>query len=492
MQEQSAQGWQSGVRRTLAGARRGSFLPLVLLASLLAGCAGSSVFVPYPTTAQTYRQALDTGKPESGVKAIGSKTQSADGMLYLLERARIQQLEGLTEASKIDFAAAITRFQEQDDRATISASSLAASGLSLYSNDNARPYQGRTYERVFVHQYQALNYLAQGDVPGALVEVRRANQVQVEALAKKADAVDDAREKSERDAKTKGLNASDYDKFFSDMDLAAGRVKSGFQNAATFYLSGLIYEATGQTNDAYIDYRKALEIVPDNPYLQKDAVRTGARAGMDDVQKLARQYQLPLPARPSAADAAQGELVVYLEEGLAPVKQPVTIPVYTNRTANYVSFPLYRSVPSPQPITVTVNGQTHQTALLTDTRALAVRTLKDEVWDLLVHSFLRLIAKQELQRNTLRNSQKSDEALILGLATMLFTVATDQADLRSWLTLPGSAQVLRLPLAEGEHQIALPNRPGQAPVTVQIRKGKPTLLHLTVLPGSIYSRIYPL
>jgi hypothetical protein len=47
-------------------------------------------------------------------------------------------------------------------------------------------------------------------------------------------------------------------------------------------------------------------------------------------------------------------------------------------------------------------------------------------------------------------------------------------------------------LAEGDHQIALPGRPGQAPIPVQIRKGKATLLHLTVLPGSIYSRVYPL
>lgn len=493
MREKSIQGRDSDlIGETPATRWRGRFLPLVLLASLLAGCAGSSVFIPYPNTAQAYRQALDTGKPENGVKAIGSKTQSADGMLYLLERARIQQLEGRTDGSKTDFDAAIARFQAQDERATISASALAASGLSLYSNDNARPYQGRTYERVFVHQYQALNYLAKGDVQGALVEVRRANLVQVEALAKKADAVDEAREKSERDARSKGLNPENYDKFFNEMDLAAGRVKSSFQNAATFYLSALIYEATGQTNDAYIDYRKALEIAPDNPYLQKDVVRTGLRSGMDDAKKLAQQLKLPTTAAAVAPAEGEGELVVYLEEGLAPVKQPVNIPVYTINTTNYVSFPVYRSVPAPQAYTLAVNGVTHQTQLLTDTRALAVRTLKDEVWDLLVHSFLRLIAKQELQRNVSRNSQKSDEALILGLATMIFTVATDQADLRSWLTLPGSAQVMRLSLAEGEHQIALPNRPGQAPITVQIRKGKPTLLHLTVLPGSIYSRVYPL
>jgi hypothetical protein len=478
--------------RTASGRRR-SFLPLVLLATLLTGCAGSSVFIPYPATAQSYRQALDTGQPATAAKAIGSKTGSADGMLYLLERGRIRQLEGQAEASQADFAAAIARFQAQDERATISASALAASGMSLYSNDNARPYQGRTYERVFVHQYQALNYLAKGDVQGALVEVRRANQVQVEALARKAGAVDEAREESEKDARARGLNADDYDPFFNEMDLAAGRVKSGFQNAATFYLSGLIYEATGQINDAYIDYRKALEIAPDNPYLQKDVVRTGLRAGMDDVRKLAQQHKIPANLAALTPAPGQGELVIYLEEGFAPVKQPVTIPIYTQRTANYIAFPLYRSVPAPQPLTLSVNGSTQQSTVLTDTRALAVRTLKDETWDLLVHSFLRLMAKQDLQRNALRGSgKKNDETLLLGLAAMLFTVATDQADLRSWLTLPGSAQVLRLPLAAGEHQIALPDRPGQEPINVEVRPGRPTLLHLTVLPGSIYSRIYPL
>ncbi|MGJ4749147.1 tetratricopeptide repeat protein, partial [Leptospira sp. SA-E8] len=134
----------------------------------------------------------------------------------------------------------------------------------------------------------------------------------------------------------------DYDRFFSDMDLAAGRVKSSFQNAATFYLSGLIYEATGQFNDAYIDYRKALEIAPDNSYLQKDVVRTGLRSGMDDAKKLAQQLKLPIAPPASkqaqtqdpAQNPAQGELVIYLEEGLVPAKQPVSIPIFTNRTSN--------------------------------------------------------------------------------------------------------------------------------------------------------------
>ena len=48
---------------------------------------------------------------------------------------------------------------------------------------------------------------------------------------------------------------------------------------------------------------------------------------------------------------------------------------------------------------------------------------------------------------------------------------------------------LRLPLAAGEHTVSLP---GLAPVTVEVRNGRPTLVHLAVLPGKTYSRVYPL
>ncbi|HEX6592823.1 MAG TPA: hypothetical protein VF050_12570, partial [Moraxellaceae bacterium] len=155
----------------------------LLLPVILGGCAAGSVLTPYPSTASAYRAALDAGTPEAAVTRIGKKTESADGMLYLLEKGRIEQLGEASDASRDDFDKAIGRFSQQDDKAIISASSYAASGASLLTNDNARPYEGRTYERVFVHQYQALNYLAKGDATGALVEVRRANQVQVDALA---------------------------------------------------------------------------------------------------------------------------------------------------------------------------------------------------------------------------------------------------------------------------------------------------------------------
>lgn len=449
------------------------FLPV-----LLGGCAASSVFSPYPVQAAAYRAALDAGTPDAGVARIGTKTESADGILYLLEKARLEQLAGQHATSKTDFDAALAGFDRQADKAIISASSYAASGASLLTNDNARPYEGRVYERVFVHQYQALNYLAAGDTTGALVEVRRANQVQVDALGKKDGKVDAARE----DAQKKGLDESRYDNYFSAMDLAAGRVKSGFQNAATFYLSGLIYEAAGQTNDAYIDYRKALELVPDNTYLQKDVVRTGLKVGLDDAKKLARQIGTATAVGPKKGE---GELVIYVEEDYAPVKQGVGIPIWTTKTLNTVSFPVYPASPTPAPVYVQVDGMALQTALLVDTRALAVRTLKDEVPAMLARAFLRLLTKQEMQRQ----AQKQDTTGLLSLVTTVYSLVTDQPDLRSWLTLPGSGQIIRIPLSAGTHRVSLPNL---APLDIEVRNGRPTLVHLAVLRGKTYSYLYPL
>jgi len=452
---------------------------LLMLPVWLGGCAASSVLTPYPAQAAQWQRSLEHSQPGTALATLAKKRNTADRLLYLQERGRVSQLASDAEASQTDFDVVIGLYRTEEERALISASATLASGASLLTNDNARPYTGKLFERVFVHQYQALNYLAIGDASAALVEVRRANLIQNEALAKKENTVDQARS----DAEQNGFDADRYDRYFSSMDVAAGRVKTGFQNAATFYLSGLIYEATGNTNDAYIDYRKALELVPNNPYVQRDVVRTGLKTGIEDAQKLARQIgNVPIGPKPG-----EGELVLYLEEGYVPAKVPVSIPIWTSKTLNTVSFPVYAgNVPEPTPLVVDVSGQQLQTGLLVDTRALAVRTLKDELPGMLARAFMRLLTKQEMQRQL----QRQDSSGLLGLAGTLYSLVTDQADLRSWLTLPGSGQVLRLPLAAGTHRVAVPGM--SAPLNVAIRNGRPTLVHLAVLPGRTYSRIYPL
>ena len=105
---------------------------------------------------------------------LASNSDSQDGLLYLQELGRLQQLAGDTAASKVAFQGAFARYEAADAEARLRVSGMAAGTASLITNDNALPYNGYAYERIFAHAYQALNYLSEGDGEGAQVELRRA------------------------------------------------------------------------------------------------------------------------------------------------------------------------------------------------------------------------------------------------------------------------------------------------------------------------------
>lgn len=437
------------------------------------GCSASSVFKPYPFQAKVYRTAMQTTQVEPVLKDLEDRTSSSDGLLYSLEKGRVEFVSGLYAESQKSFENALGFYNKIENKSTVSVSSYAASGASLLTNDNAKPYESYPYERVFLHQYQALNYLAQKDAQGALVEVRRANEIQKQLLKKYESKVDDAQSKSSE------FSAQNYDKYFSGMEYAAGRVKNAFQNSATFYLSGLIYEMSGEDNDAYIDYRKALEINPDNVFLQRDVLRLGTKLGMPDMDKLARQ----LGAKANKVKSGQGQIAVLVEEGFVPEKLPIEIGIWTSNSINQLAFPFYGETPPPQAISLTVAGDIYQAAPLVDSRALAVRALKDDVPGMLLRAFLRLQAKQRMQREM----RKNDQTGLLGLASSLYSLVTDKADLRSWLTLPGSVQVARVNVAVGDQVILLPDG---APISVNVKNQQTTLVYVVRVGNQVYSHVF--
>ena len=150
------------------------YLTLLTLLGFITGCSTSSVFTPYPARALSYQQALSTGTPQPALDANKKQLASRDALLALLEQGRIQQLAGDYTASKQSFTLALAKLDAIGQRATISVSHTASQGTALVTNDNAIPYQSNDYERIFVHQFQALNYIALNDKEGALVEMRRA------------------------------------------------------------------------------------------------------------------------------------------------------------------------------------------------------------------------------------------------------------------------------------------------------------------------------
>ena len=255
---------QYAVRNSVRGA-------LLLCGVSLGGCAsvfretavGPNGLAP---AEQRLRDALADGRWEAAVKAASSTKRGAprDRLLRDLFAGTAAYYAGRWEESADAFERAASL---ADDRYTKSASRAA---LALTTNDLALPYVPGQNERLLVHYYALLAWLRRGSLPDAAVEARRL-----------------------------GFLMQQYD---------AGRTPlDGPTRALLRYVSGAVFAAAGDANDAAVAFRnaRALDagVLPDTALLGDDAPDgfTGAAtAPWDDVR---------------AASADSGDVLVLLEQG---------------------------------------------------------------------------------------------------------------------------------------------------------------------------------
>ncbi|OGU17788.1 MAG: hypothetical protein A2076_10795 [Geobacteraceae bacterium GWC2_53_11] len=456
---------------------------------VMTGCAATSTFTAYPHKIHPLMASLASRTPLDLSQCLLSECQSKDLILYNMERGRYAQIVGKNDVSMADFKTSMDKISENDQKALISASDVGANVAATLVNDNAIPYEGEGYERVLLHHYQALNYLKKKDVEGAGVEVRRANAEQNESLKR----FEKELEKSQEEASEKNVTASSSSKIdtqYAQMDEVAGKVKNSFQNAYTFYLSGFVYELLQQPNDAYIDYKKALEIYPENKYLQKDVLRLAAKLDMrDDLDELSKRFSLD-PSQKFVLESAagSGELLVLFEDGFAPEKHEVKISLPINRNIVSIAFPIYQEKWSSQtPLLLLNNNELiGNTEPICDIRALAVKALKEKVPMLATRQIIRAVAK------AVTASEAKKKMGELGqFAANVWNIVSESADLRSWLTLPSNAQILRTTLPAGSYKLSLkhPMAGGSPTVNVEIAANGKTVLQVTRTGPQLYTTV---
>ena len=448
-------------------------LRLFILIFFLNGCATSSIFNPYPSQLAEIKSNVENGDFPNALKTLDKKRNSKDKTLYMLERGRISQLQGDEDVSLSDFELAINSEVIADEKARISASGTVASGLALFSNDNAIGYQASSYERVMMHHYQAINYLKKKDVEGAGVEVRRAALEQRDAMERHSKAIAQAEKEARTNNYNPAENSAQINQRFAAMYTAAGDVKNSFQNAYTFYVSGLIYELLGEPNDAYIDYKKALEIYPGNTVVQQDLLRLSRNLGFNEDYDI---FSKKFNHQGEKAKPGEGELVILYEDGYVPVKEEIGIPIGARRTIHTVSFPIYRDL-SRQTGRLSLSnelGVIGYTSMICDFRALAVKDLQEKLPGIVIRQVLRLIAKEGMRKTADNNLGAAGS-----IAAIIFNVVSERADRRSWLTLPRNAQILRVRLPAGVQELNLSSSNGERDtISVNIREDKMSILHV--------------
>ena len=460
----------------------------VLCAVAMSGC---STYSHYPQgMEQTTLHSLRAGKRVDAEKNFGPRTRGNSGILFALEMGRVAQLEGDYEISRRAFATAMDATREQDEKAVISASGAAAQSTAVLVNDKAIPYRAADYERTLMHHYQIVNYLGLQDLTGAGVEVRRANKTQNDARQRRVREVERAKSSQQHEPgdDQDAERDSHLIPVYAGLDEMAGSVKYSFQNAATLFLSGVVWEMLGEQNDAYIDYKKAIEIYPDNVYLQRAVIRLSQRLGMrEDAADFSRRF--PAAAAVAAVPQDRARLVVIFEQGLAPAKSDLTLayPLPSANSIGTISLPMYAGAPPPLiPAAVRVSGKSvGNTAPLCNVSALAARALADQMPGILTRQVARAVAKGVAAKAAKDSGEGWAELLVT-----LYNLVSEQPDLRSWLTLPAHIQALDAWAEPGTKNVevtAAGTTVFSGPVT--FTEGRATIIYITSIDLAVYSHV---
>jgi hypothetical protein len=323
---------------------------------------------------------------------------------------------------------------------------------SYLSNPNLTMYRGEDHEHLMLLYFKAINYLKMGRPEQALVECRRLN-IRLNQLSDKYQ----SENKYQRDA------------FIHN-------------------LMGIIYQSTGDFNNAFIAYRNAVEIYEEDYnrlfsvgtplQLKKDLLNAAWWTGFtDEFRKFQEQFGMEdyLPEKPEA------ELVFFWHNGLSPVKSEWNINfvidhradnmvVFTNDGLGIsfpfqvekqeeksdlqrleffrVAFPRYDERPEYyRRASVHIDSLVFPLELSEDISKIAFYSLRERM----VQEFSKGLLRAALKKAAEMSLRKEDE----GLAALIGVVnaITEKADTRNWQTLPHSIYYTRVPLRSGPNEV---------------------------------------
>jgi len=419
-------------RQKLPGQRFVSWL-FITVVFVLQGCSH------YAEKNQDIRDQLMTGRPDIALSVFEREVHdNSDRVLTHLHKAMLKRMIGEFAASNKDFEIAK---KDIADLYTVSVTQVAG---SLVVNDTIRDYAGDRYEQVLLHAYMALNYL-------------NLNQLD--------------------DARSEMVQADLKMREWGDVPL---------QNPFVHYLSGLIFEASAQYDQALIAYRKAMQVykttikkhgivVP--VQLQKDFARMLTRQGLvNELRQLSYEYDTAFNAK---AEKDKGYLVALLDNGLGPIKSQHLImswsPVINRRVK--IALPVYEERAGPvNKARLEIAGQRHNFNRVENVDAMARSALYDALPAISARALARMIVKYQSGKQTEKRAGG-----VVGSIFKLGNLATEIADTRNWSSLPQEIQLTRVALPAGEYTATVEIMgPGgvidSMPHTITIEAGKLTFI----------------
>ncbi len=343
------------------------------------------------------------------------------------------------------------------------------------TNDLVIPYRGYPFERVMINLLNSLNYAETGDWNGALVETRKIRlklQTYNQNYPKTANAPGKFAQYQGQAVQLMASHHIDYNpsQLNHYTDDAFARFLSGVYQEAQVNQGGVNYSS------AMISYRKALDTyaknqalyqVPIPSFVVPALLRTTEAAGRVNLLKRLQRTFPGVSFIHSSSFEQMGHVLFIGYNGAIfhLVSQRFAFPLPIANTLAMISF----STPNPVSGGTSIgghqlsaeNGAGHVVGLVQaedaePLMAIGLTNFKDHLKRIVIREAVRSILKttEEVVSTQVANREGG---FLAGLITMVVgdaaNVVSDEADTRSWRTLPADMDYAELDLPPGTYSI---------------------------------------
>ncbi|MCD4701279.1 MAG: hypothetical protein K8S24_05410 [Candidatus Aegiribacteria sp.] len=400
----------------------------IALAVAICSCA-----TDYTSEMRSVTSSLRMDRPDLAIEEFRENFTDSTGknrLLYLMELGNLMRLSG-------NFAAAQNLLLQADRLSDQQRGIELGQEIEAFlSSDLALDFRGADYEKVFINYCLAVSYAMENNMEDALVECRRVND------------------------KLRVLNQSyeENKNRYSD-------------DAFIRYFMGVLYEKSGDLNNALIAYRNSASLY-DSLYsadygisaprrVRSDILRLSNELGMQSVYQDYNARWPDVNWENEGPDQDHGEIVVILEAGMIPPRIERSHTFVFNDRIYRISLPAIADKRREfWSITLSSGDMQSHGFLAEDLAGIARKNLEDQAGRDIVRAVARLAVKagvteageQLVEELTEENSGISRAT---GFLLSIIGAVSERADLRAWLTLPSQIFVARLRLPEGEHPVRL-------------------------------------
>ena len=251
----------------------------ILFMSIFSGCqvASEMLHKTIDPKVHSYSKSSDALKECKFDKAINIVRQNQNRLLKNSELGLAYYFKNSHQQSNQNFDNAINIYRINENKSTIALSNIVKN-----------EYQGEGFDKVFLHNYKAINYLMLGDSESARVEAKNSNMLQQQEKLK----LHKFKERYDKESRNAHLS-SRYDVLFNSVNPQ----HRPYQNPFAYYISALGYAEDGDYDNALVDIRNAIKFSNESMLLKRKLLAYQSRESKSSLELFFDVGQSPLKSQ---------------------------------------------------------------------------------------------------------------------------------------------------------------------------------------------------